>query len=220
MEEKKQKYTYVISILIMMFILGIFFSKTLTIESNTEGYLSVVATLESVTVIESDKEENLEIYQLTYSYEVDGEQYFIVSDINESAKPTTGSEIEILYSSTDPSDSVVKKIDSKISFFFLVILFIILPTIMVLHEKEDIINEKLFKSRLKKGILLKNTFAFMLGTVNITMINTLANSINPVQVFNYVYQSFSVIIFINILLILVSIAIIIHTIFSNKEKEI
>ena len=77
------------------------------------------------------------VYELTYSYVVDGETYFVTTDYGTSTIPKEGSTVNVYYNPKDPSDAEIK--GEKTNYFVIILglAFGIAPFIILPKNKKN-----------------------------------------------------------------------------------
>lgn len=204
------------------------------VANSTRGYREVTGYLIDYTLQEAGgydsqrRTETADTYRLVYRYNVDGQEYTLVTSYSTSFVPSRGSETEILYNPENPAESVIggpNQSENHLIFIGLFFMFCSLPFFLPFLPKRK--KEKGGKQAARRasskraavdwvGIVIG---LFLIG-ISYGALAMISNSYSPVGIVRYYAASFHFALLIPLLMIAAGLLLIYRSLpFRKKQKQ-
>ncbi|BCI60688.1 DUF3592 domain-containing protein [Solibaculum mannosilyticum] len=176
----------------------------------TQGYLLDYNLYSGPEYDAVRKRQTSATYQLTYNYNVDGQEYKVTTESGTSFVPEIGTAIEIKYNPDNPQEAYIPSQSRNVGLLFGGAFFIVIPLIMLL----------IFTGVLQK--LPSKLVGIIMGLVLILLswfvLYMITGSFSPVGIAQYYVSSFSFPLIIPILLIAAGLLLIVRNLLPSRKN--
>ena len=204
------------------------------VANSTRGYREVTGYLIDYTLQEAGgydsqrRTETADTYRLVYRYNVDGQEYTLVTSYSTSFVPSRGSETEILYNPENPAESVIggpNQSENHLIFIGLFFMFCSLPFFLPFLPKRK--QKKGGKQAARRapskwaavdwvGIVIG---LFLIG-ISYGALAMISNSYSPVGIVRYYAASFHFMLLVPLLMIAAGLLLLYRSLpFRHKQKQ-
>nr|WP_317412239.1 DUF3592 domain-containing protein [uncultured Solibaculum sp.] len=177
----------------------------------TEGYLLDYNLYSGPEYDAVRKKQHSATYQLTYNYNVGGQEYTVTTEGGTSFVPGIGTSIKIKYNPDNPQEAYIPSQSRNVGLLFGGAFFIIIPLIMLL----------IFTGVLQKlpprlmGILIGLVFVLLSWGI----LYMITGSFSPVGIAQYYASSFSFPLIIPLLLIAAGLLVIVRNLLPSRKND-
>lgn len=204
------------------------------VANSTRGYREVTGYLIDYTLQEAGgyesqrRTETADTYRLVYRYNVDGQEYTLVTSYSTSFVPSRGSETEILYNPENPAESVIgglNRSENHLIFIGLFFMFCSLPFFLPFLPKRK--QKKGGKQAARRapskwaavdwvGIVIG---LFLIG-ISYGALTMITNSYSPAGIARYYVESFHFMLLVPLLMIAAGLLLLYRSLpFRHKQKQ-